>query len=227
LDLEEVRASGGAGLSVSAGNEIIAFETFEEDSIPVSRRVKVPRTSILLNLYSPPGCLLEGGGMSIPFGEQCPEVWMDSAEIEADGESVYYKMELHKNYCLITVRLFSSDGSLAYPYKFEISGGICGYLPEGDPESGGFRSLMEAVDGAASEYSCRVPRQVDNSLMLSILSGDKILRSFALGEYLSEAGYDWDGDDLEDTYIEIDFARTRITVTIGGWQESCRHEIVI
>ncbi|MBO7547737.1 MAG: hypothetical protein J6T07_04760, partial [Bacteroidales bacterium] len=48
------------------------------------------------------------------------------------------------------------------------------------------------------------------ALLLTLIAGAFPLRSFAVGEYLAAAGYDWTAPDLEDIRLEIDLASTAV-----------------
>ena len=81
----------------------------------------------------------------------------------------------------------------------------------------------ESVDGAGSVC---LPRQRDGSLSLRILfpdSGD--IRSFPLGEYILQSGYDWNAADLEDIDVEVDFSLTGVSFTIDAWKKTLYFEI--
>ena len=71
-----------------------------------------------------------------------------------------------------------------------------------------------------------VPRQGDNSLSLEVRDPeDGLLRSFALGEYLHRAGYDWTAPSLEDVSILINYARSTIYLSTWYWSQSFDVEI--
>ena len=63
--------------------------------------------------------------------------------------------------------------------------------------------------------------------MLDMISEDGGVRSFAIGNYLAESGYDWNSDDLHDAAITIDYAATSITFTIDKWSRTLQFETVI
>ena len=51
---------------------------------------------------------------------------------------------------------------------------------------------------------------------------DRVVRTFALGTYIREAGYDWTDTDLEDITIHICLSVTHIRFRIGDWSmEQC------
>ena len=46
---------------------------------------------------------------------------------------------------------------------------------------------------------------------------DCVVRSFALGHYMLEAGYDWTAPDLEDLPLQLDLSVTAISFRMGNW----------
>ena len=78
---------------------------------------------------------------------------------------------------------------------------------------------------AAGDFSCnvisgdcRLPRQAPaDRLLLDIVMEDRVVRTFALGTYIREAGYDWADIDLEDITLHISLSVTHIRFRIGGW----------
>ena len=68
---------------------------------------------------------------------------------------------------------------------------------------------------------------MDNSLMLDLISERGGVRSFAIGNYLAESGYDWAEDDLEDITVTIDYAATSARFIIDRWSTTLHFETVI
>lgn len=71
-----------------------------------------------------------------------------------------------------------------------------------------------------------LPRQNDASLRLDLMDGSGLLKSFALGNYMTMSGYDWTAQDLQDASVTVDFACTKITVSVGAWENSYDFDIV-
>ena len=72
-----------------------------------------------------------------------------------------------------------------------------------------------------------MPRQMDNSIVLEVNDGTSVLKTFALGEYISASGYDWSAPDLGDITVGIDYTRTKLTVSVLGWDEVYEFDVVI
>lgn len=201
---------------------------FRTDSLPAGLpeyRVAVPRGTPVPVMVRTPADLpfATEGEIRIPEGEDCPELRLFCRSYEIRGEMFRDSVRLHKNYCRLALRVVARDGSV--PYAFTVAGGWNGYDPAGRPLEGPFRyRLRPDGEGAAS---LRIPRQGDASLMLELVAEDGIVRSFAVGEYLCESGYDWTAEDLEDAEIRIDYARTFVTLVIGNWSKTLPFDIVI
>ena len=73
----------------------------------------------------------------------------------------------------------------------------------------------------------RVPRQEDASLALKIQDVDGYEKTFALGEYIAESGFDWNRPDLQDVLVQIDYARTQVIFTINDWRKVIDFDMII
>ena len=156
----------------------------------------------------------------IKEGYSCPEIWTAHSIANTKGDKSVVNCDLRKNHCRIRI-LFNGTSN----YIIRVRGNVCGYGYDGMPYPGSFHADAEA-DGDGSLFVC-VPRQKDNSLMLDLISGDGGIRSFAIGNYLAESGYDWGSDDLRDATITIDYAATSVTFSIDKWSRTVHFETVI
>ena len=184
----------------------------------------VPRGPLQVMAACPPeGFSPSSGTLWIPEGNACPETMLCSQYYDLKGELLCDSVRMHKHFCRLEIRIVCRTGT--FPYSFVVSGGVAGIAADGVPVPGVFRcKVRPGPDG-----TCQVclPRQSDASLVLEILSEDGPLRSFALGEFLAEAGYDWTAEELEDTAVEVDYSRTSLTLRTEGWEKTFRFDIVI
>lgn len=105
-----------------------------------------------------------------------------------------------------------------------LEGNVSGYSMDGTPEEGVFYSFSSASSGGLCHL--RIPRQVDGSLLLEIDFLDTgEVRTFPVGEYILESGYDWSAPDLEDIEVEMDFSRSSLTFTVSKWKKTLSYEI--
>ena len=217
----------------------------------VSYSYVVPKGDIDLAVaYSADGLAGElnssGKWIEIDEGRPCPSIWTCCEKVSARADRVTVPVRLHKNFCRIDIRVRDVDGE-EFPFKLRVRGNVNGYGLDGKPARGAFlcdaeRSETEGSgtesdgddSGTASEstgsghgYAVTVPRQTDDSLILEIVTGDGVAKSFAIGNYIAASGYDWTSADLKDICLEIDYARTVISFTIDKWTHSEQFEVVI
>lgn len=189
-----------------------------------------------------------GRWIEIDEGRPCPSIWTCCEKVSARAYRVTVPVRLHKNFCRIDIQVRDVDGE-EFPFKLRVRGNVNGYGLDGKPARGAFlcdaeRSETESAgsgtesdgddSGTASEstgyghgYAVTVPRQTDDSLILEIVTGDGVAKSFAIGNYIASSGYDWTSADLKDICLEIDYARTVISFTIDKWTHSEQFEVVI
>ena len=134
------------------------------------------------------------------------------------------------DFCRLSVSFIGSPpGTLPYDVRF--LGNICGYDSSTRPSPGPFcftcRETGPGTSGGHASCVVKLPRQKDGSLKMDILSGDTILRSFAIGHYMESCGYDWTSEDLEDLELEINFAATTITLRTAAWTVVSYFEVMI
>lgn len=185
--------------------------------------VSVPRTDVYVNVYgSDEGLLQPDKGLVIPYGQDCPRLFSFSSKVDARNEVSRVRVGLHKNHCVMTVVIRKNN---ELDYGLCIKGNICGYRADGSPMEGRFSYIPSADESGG--YSAVLPRQVDSSLMLEVDDSTGVIKEFALGEYISAGGYDWNAEDLEDVEVIIDWAQTSVLLTVQGWDWVKEYEIVI
>ena len=200
---------------VVSGEEFRDIRQAERDTVLM---MPVPRPSVRLRAVH--GAPADAGDILIPYGFQCPPLYLFDAEIDTSGETAFCQVGLRKSFCTLTV-VFSGPPGWETPYSLEILGTVDGYLEGGLLSEGAFACR---ISGAGT---VRLPRQRDDSLRMDVLLQDNKVRTFALGAYIAASGYDWTLPDLQDLTLEIDLSVTQITFRIGLWTESVPLEIVI
>ena len=166
----------------------------------------------------------------IPYGEASAPLYVFGAEVDCTGESAFVQARLQKQFCTLNLYFkglteganpqgasaifFATEGCApsVRPVSVAIRGSVNGYsLVEGKPLPGAFRCGVEGT-------SARLPRQnPGDPLWLDLVMQDSVLRSFPLGTYLEEAGYDWTAPDLPDRDLEIDISVSSIRFQTGTW----------
>lgn len=224
LDLSEVDTavvkSADLYVSVPGGyisSDVIDIEEFEKEYV-----LTVPRTHLSLSVSSGGGGAMSEKGLSIPFGTECPPVYMHSSVVDADCEIWHEKVRMRKNHCVIEMQVKNEE---SYGISLTVKGNICGYDAYGLPESGGFECSKTIEDPGICCIA--VPRQTDDSMILEVDDGGGVRKMFALGTYIASAGYDWEASDLEDIEVVLDFAFSHVVVKVQGWEEEHIFDVVI
>lgn len=232
-------AEGRAILSVLDDGGFSYSDTLDLAEIDGAYELRVPRTGVRVNLWSEEAAGFVGDeGLVIPFGDDCPYVRMFSSFVDTDCETCTETVRLSKNYCRLTVMMDESD--VEWPFELNVCGNIDGYGIDGAPRTGEFNHylvpaeaspaadmggvlLSETEDfgeGAELVRELSLPRQTDSSLRLSVMENFTALKTFALGNYISQCGYDWTAADLQDIVVRIDYACTKISIAVGAWENS-------
>lgn len=221
----------GLLLSLASEDGYIIDRLFTNGHIPDSCVLMVPKRKLYLGSFSPPSCVSEdvfsegcaADILTLALGEECPEIWMDCGDVDARDEVKTHTLALHKSYCRLNIRI-SLEGK-AYPFLLKIDGVVSGYGAFGVPKDGPFSVRMRA--GKDGLFSVSLPRQKDNSLRLNVIDGTDLVRSFAIGEYIAESGYDWQAEDLKDIDMVLDLSKTTITLKIDMWSKTIPLDILI
>lgn len=160
-------------------------------------------------------------GIVIPFGSDSPPVYLWSRPVKALGEMVRRSAVLSKNYCRVRMRLNPPGG----PVSFTIRGGISGFDLDGNPAEGPFECAPHQTSDGFLEFI--LPRQKDNSLLMDVFSGGVHLRTFALGEILSRAGYSWKDHNLKDISLEVSCSANVLISDFSIWENEQNREILL
>ena len=184
--------------------------------------VEVPRRQLQLCVWNGREGYESDDGLRIPYGREAPEVYFHSSAIDAGCEQFREVVRMRKNHCRLTMLL---KGEEVTPVEISLHGNIDGYTADGRPSKGRFKCSSKV--GADACCSGVLPRQTDESLVMELEDGSGVLKRFAIGEYIAESGYDWNAPDLEDLFIELDFAVTHLTLVIQGWEKEHKFDVVI
>ena len=213
-------------LEVSGARDFRCPLSLAEEDCAEEFTVEVPRPNVFLSVFKGSGgCFVPGEGLRIPLGEPCPPVYLYSERVVTNGETARAKPVLRKQYCALTVKIVPVNDVFLESFHLQLEGNVCGYDLDSTPKEGAFQCESHpSEDGLCVAL---LPRQRDASLMMQVMDGEQSLRYFALGEYIAESGYDWLATDLEDIYLEIDYAATAFTVRVGEWEKTVNIEILI
>ena len=165
-------------------------------------------------------------GMQVLIPEGCgsDRIFAYNATIITEGETAYDKVRLHKQFAAVTMSFDAVDGMAVSGLGTEIVGRWQGIdLRDLSPVSGVFRTSPER-DGDGN-WTFRLPRQGDNSLILNVYSEVALIDSIKIGETIAKTGYDWTAQDLDDIWIGVDWARGEISVRVEEWDEGKVYDI--
>ena len=177
---------------------------------------EVPRGSIGVSVVN-------SARLVVPVGEQMDSLYGFFKPYHTRCESVKCDVELHKEFCTVSFTLV--DEHYESPYDIEVRGNVSGVSPwDLVPVSGAFKYAPVAEEGV---YRLRVPRQVDASLEMVMLSNQEIVNRLPLGEYIIRSGYDWTATDLSDVSVALDLEKQQVMVTVSGWDGVVIMDIVI
>ena len=177
---------------------------------------EVPRGSIGVSVVN-------SARLVVPVGEQMDSLYGFFKPYHTRCESVKCDVELHNEFCTVSFTLV--DEHYESPYDIEVRGNVSGVSPwDLVPVSGAFKYAPVAEEGV---YRLRVPRQVDASLEMVMLSNQEIVNRLPLGEYIIRSGYDWSATDLSDVSVALDLEKQQVMVTVSGWDEIVVMDVVI
>lgn len=178
-------------------------------------RLAVPRSTFIAVAANIP---LEDGRWLIPEGSPCRETYICRRRVTIRNDCALMKTVLQKEFCRMRIEFSSPPDGLS----LRIRGRFCGSNLEGNLLEGMFLSPFKQ-----GEDVC-IPRQGDSSLLLDIENqGEGIVRTFALGEYLRKAGYDWEKENLDDVSIFLDYVRSEAIIATDFWTTAIPIDILL
>ena len=161
----------------------------------------------------------------IPPGFQCDSLYSWHQDVDATGESVYADARLIKQFCRVTVDLKRNE-QVMRDFSFLAEGNTCGYdLLSFDAMPGIYRYEPKHVEGE-STVSFLIPRQLDESLALSVWFEGDFIATYPLGMYIARMGYDWKAEELGDITVVIDLILGYINIEVAGWEEGAVYQFI-
>ena len=212
-----------AGLMVTAMKGFVWKDTVDVVKVRNGYTVSVPRTLLHIRSWIGADSCASESGIVIPYGQDCPKVYMHDSDVKTTGEYIRETVTLRKNHCVLTL---TTKGEGKLPSHIRLKGNVAGYDAEGQPLNGNFCCLLKE-EGLENGYKAVLPRQTDASLMLEVDDGKGNSKAFALGQYIVSSGYDWTSPDLDDVSVTLDYAMTEIRLVVGGWESVYRYDVEI
>lgn len=163
------------------------------------------------------------GAVKIPLGKPCPPLYAWKRDIKCiAGSKSVSQVFMHKEHTVLRLRINSTTcGSVN---SAVVVGDVDGLGYDGSCSKGDFYVSCDIKD---RELQLVLPRQDDPSLYMEIRDREGALRRFALGNYIYESGYDWQGLELEDIDINLDLVSSKIIMSYADIVEEKSFEIII
>ena len=226
VDYELLREAGltEMGIIVASESGICVRKSVSMEEAPQECVVAVPRSRVNLCAVCGDGSSWKDSSMIVDEGKECPRYYALFDSFDTFQDEVSRKVVLHKNHCILTVRLKGSYGVPSRRFSVTAEGDVCGFDMNGNPVPGPYHAVSkDSTDGVCCVC---LPRQRDGSLSIQIrFPGSEDIRTFPLGDYILQSGYDWNALDLEDIDVEVDFSLTGVSFSIDTWKKTLYFEI--
>ena len=219
----ETEDMGLVGLKVTSLNGFVWRDTVDVSGGWNGYSLPVPQSSLHVSAWAGDDGLVSESGLVIPYGDDCPKVFMHDSDIRIDGEYCHETVTLRKNHCVLTL---VTEGEEKLSSVLRLKGNVAGYDAWGVPLNGDFSFVLEE-GGLEDGYLAVLPRQNDASLILEADDGKGSNVAFAIGQYIVSSGYDWTAPDLDDIRVTLDYALTEIRVVIGAWESVYGYDVEI
>ena len=127
----------------------------------------------IVSVDSSAAAFLSGSGLTVPLGEECPELYMHSESIHAGQSPTLCRVKVAKNFCTVRLRVTggktgnASDGGATEHIRICVAGNVSGCDLSGTPLPGSYSVFLPHE----ADISFRLPRQTDNTLSLEVYEG--------------------------------------------------------
>lgn len=159
------------------------------------------------------GNQLEEDGI-IPLGSQMSELYLSYETLNCTGDVYELKSTLHKQFSRLYVNLSGIQGRMC------VKSNVCGWIyQKNEAVNGRFECFPPEI--TRGFYKVLLPRQTDSSLILEFYDEVSSIPYFVfpLGKKLEQLGVDWQKEDLEDIWIELEYYDNGINVNVETWQQ--------
>lgn len=188
----------------------------------------VSRGRIRLSVYS--GLsenVEEENRVMIPYGQDFDRVHAYVGSLLCKDEFCRDTIRLSKQFATVFVRVRKS-GEENYPYVYTLESDVVGLdLLTLQPLPGEF--CHEITFNDRNVGSVHLPRHDEDGggLVLNIVHKGVEVEQIDLSGMLKAVNYDWTSKDLEDIHVEVDYEDTSVSLSISGWKEGEKQEIVL
>ncbi len=213
---------------ILSGGDFHFGETIPVNMMDTIRKESVSKGSIRIS-----GVLSKKGekALTIAEGNQADSLYAFYTTIEAIGEKAYVLMDAHKQFTTLYIKDSGIENTTMGREKglekvqMRVKGNFQGIDRHNlEPLPGKFDCIVPEAS-PIGEYSVRIPRQGDASLIMELtLNGTNdgttaCLSTFTLplGRYMEELGYDFAAESLADVYIGLNIATRKAFIRIENW----------
>lgn len=219
----EIRLTGTRGdqSNIVVNTDMKSWEYYATGDTVIS--VFVPRGKVSVIAWSGASEPVDGAFMGTA-GSGFPPLYLCHCSLNADGEEVIAHANLRKQFCTLNIGIDGPPG-WGRPFGTTVRGSAYGMDIYGLPLEGPFNcNLGDSTD----TWSLRLPRQSPESpLLLDIVMADSVIRTFSLGSYLLESGFDWSSPDLPDLDLRLNLSVTTLTLHSPSWQSEVAMSVQI
>jgi len=198
-----------------------------EEEFQTPFEVEVPRGKVSRCAYmGVDGMVSTGMALTVPRGCQADAILAEKVEVQTEGDNATDRVVLHKQYCDIVLTFKHMESLNVTDASMAVHGTWAGIdLPTLLPREGDFQ--CSPVMNEHGEWVVRVLRQGDDSLRLDVDFGRGASEEVKLGKIISEAGYDWHAEDLDNIWLEIDWTMGEIALRIENWKDGDVYTAII
>lgn len=158
-------------------------------------------------------------GVSVWCELETDSLYLFCQELSADRERLSVQAVPYKQFATVELYVMPPEEALA-PVTYTIQSDYGAIdVRTGKPVK---KDLSIPLGGQSDRFRFRLPRQDKNShLVLLAREFDGRQRSYPLGQWVRDSGYDWQARDLDDLFVGVDFSTATVQIRIDGWQEAC------
>lgn len=213
---DSLKTEGSVLVSVIQDNAVVKQGMMSREDFEARQcRLTVPRKPSTVTVFTGITDMNTTGGrwLDILVNNECDEVYSCSENAFPSSETCSCEVTPHKNF----IRMFLTILGMPEGAGLTVTGPVQGYdLIDQAPVKGKF-SCTPIQSGETAEYCVRLPRQVDDGLMLIIALPGKKEKQIAIGKTISDSGYRFDATDLQDISITIDLSKSSVFVNVADW----------
>ena len=196
----------------------VLHDSFEYEGPMQKRMYYVPRSPLVFFA----GTCRAGTSAEyrIAEGSQCDSLYTVSRAVRPYGEFCSDTLVLHKDFATVNLSIETAEPGWMDGYHLRIMGNTAAYsLKDAEPVAGTFRFMPRFNADACATF--RVPRQVDDSLVLELLDAgsEEVALSFGIGMMLKDKGYSWQSRDLEDIDIRLSLDSKDVHLDTLPWYD--------